>query len=224
MLENDFSSMVILKCRESLIFESQRIGKLESLTFTREGTLFNNFKIDINDEYSLIESSITWNEVEEDIAFYDFENDKIVSSDIKSVKQCKLTLWQFAPNSENVFMFLQRTNLKKAALVLNAIFQYSNFKRINLENDFFEYIINNYHNNVIGKTVNIGFNNINMSKNGKYDRDEERITEVKLAFYFNHNLNVKINSRGIVKILPKAQRHEVYEIIEIINHAIMKVD
>lgn len=234
MVEDYFKSMVIMECYDNLvehITESRELYIDQILK--KDNIIYRNINVDVSDKSELINITIRWEELEKkDELIFDVNTlgEKPLQTFDKEVqigksKLCKINIWSFHPQSKFLFMFFHNTNLNKSSEVIKTIFGKLNVRRICLSNTFFDNLIN-YNNGLllIGKTINIGFNYRNSFNNLISSKNEERIAEVKFTVNFSRSINVIINNKGIVKILNKPKFEEAYEIVEIINHTLIKVD
>lgn len=230
MIEDNFNSMVIMECHGDLMECIHYKGESYlDLCLKKGNIIYRNFNIDFSDKCELIDMTISWKEENHGkdriISNINAREEKfLLEEHINESKLCKIKIWRFHPDSRFVFIFFQNTNLIKSSEVIKNFFGELNLRRISLSNSFFDNLINSNHGiSLIGKTISIGFNYGNFNK-ALLSENEEQITEVKFIVNLRRNINVKINNKGMVKILNKPRYEEAYEIVEIINNILFKAD
>ncbi|MGU8472120.1 hypothetical protein ACV3P7_12785 [Clostridium perfringens] len=230
MIEDNFKSMAIMECSDDIIkYISIEKEKIFNDYIKKGNFIYRDFKIDIYDQLNIDDVTISW--VEEKQPIYNITNsndENFIDEKSCKFKLCKLRIWKLNKWSKFIFVFFQNTSLAKSIEMLND-FTRVNFRRVILNNSFFNKLINNNpYISIVGKTISIGLS-YRISMNpilNKYKEplNEEQITEVKFIVNLLRDINVKINNKGMVRIFNKPSIEEAYEIVKIINDILNSVD
>lgn len=217
MIEENFNSMVIMKCDNGFIRNIlNKKDEIHNLFIGSRNYIYKNFEIWSSYKREFKSVTISWEEEDKSaININNFELDSLIDTEIKKNKVCRIDIWKVIDNDELAFVFFQNTSLTKSSEVLGKL----NFQRVILHNSFFEKVFEFKPKvSIIGKSISIGYN---INKRNEYFHNEysskEQITEVKFIINLERRINVKINNKGIVKIFNKPNLEEAYEIIKLLN-------